>query len=56
MDESRLFKNVPEPVYDYIYKALVAMRVLHPSYRDDQLLMKMLCDQDPKAGKGGWDV
>ena len=51
---SKLFANVPREVYGYIYQELVSMRTKHPYYRDDQFLLKMLCDKDPKAGKGGW--
>lgn len=47
MDQSRLFKdNVKEELYDKLYKELEKLRVQHPSYRDDQLLMFMLCQRE----------
>lgn len=46
-DKSKLFEGVPEAVYDRIYVKLMAMREAHPSYRDDQLLIRLMCDLEP---------
>ncbi len=48
-DESKLFKDVPDEVYEAHFESLRAMRRKHPEYRDDQLLMRLLCltDGDP---------
>ena len=45
-DGTRLFKNVPDELYKKMFKHLLRMRVMHPSYRDDQLLMFMLCQAE----------
>lgn len=51
-DGSKLFNDVKEGVYDGLYEQLMALRVAYPSYRDDQLLMKMLCDQEEARDQG----
>ena len=43
-DQSKLFENVSEDVYQKTFRILEVMRSAHPGYRDDQLLMKLLCD------------
>lgn len=42
-DGSKLFKEVAEEVYAAAMRDLRAMREAFPSYRDDQLLMRLLC-------------
>ncbi len=42
-DRSRLFDDVDENIYDEAYKRLLVMRKANPAYRDDQLLMRLLC-------------
>lgn len=42
-DKSKLFKNIDEHTYTSVYKGLVKLRKDNPAYRDDQLLMYMLC-------------
>ena len=42
-DQSKLFQDVSERTYVEVFNALQLMRASHPSYRDDQLLIKMLC-------------
>ena len=49
-DQSRLFTDTSEVVYEAYYKQLQEMRKQWPAYRDDQLLMKMLCDTERKHG------
>lgn len=44
MDQSKLFKgNIQPELYDKMFVELEVMRKNHPAYRDDQLLMYMLC-------------
>lgn len=55
-DRSKLFEHVPEKVYEENYRLLTALRAVYPVYRDDQLLMRILCsralpDQNPMALK-----
>ena len=42
-DGSRLFKDVDTKVFAAKMRELIALREAHPGYRDDQLLMYMLC-------------
>lgn len=50
MDNSKLFERVDESTYEKAEKMLDFMRRMHPSYRDDQLLMRLLCAE--LAGEG----
>lgn len=43
-DKSSLFRYIDDSVYEKVYNKLVALRTKYPSYRDDQLLMFMLCN------------
>ncbi len=42
-DGSNLLKTVPEVIYNEALSQLKQMRAKHPTYRDDQLLMSLLC-------------
>lgn len=42
---TKLFEGVPEEVYRQVLNALLALRSQHRGYRDDELLMLMLCQQ-----------
>jgi hypothetical protein len=44
-DQSKLFEDVSEKTYVAVFNVLQLMRASHPSYRDDQLLMKVLCNE-----------
>ena len=46
-DQSKLFQNIPDKVYEDNYHLLRHMRKHYPGYRDDQLLMKLLCVSTP---------
>lgn len=47
----KLLRDVDSDVYDDIMIELKAMRDLYPEYRDDQLLVKMLCERKMTARK-----
>lgn len=39
----KLFENIPETIFQMVLNRLAVLRQLHPSYRDDQLLLFALC-------------
>lgn len=41
----KLFDSIPTDTYNRVFKKLQEMRMLHPSNRDDELLMLMLCQR-----------
>lgn len=45
MFSSKLFKNISEKRYARYYNRLKELRKQYPGYRDDELLMYMLCTQ-----------
>jgi hypothetical protein len=44
-DGSKLFSDVSDEVYARVFEELQNFRFAYPQYRDDQLLMKMLCNR-----------
>jgi hypothetical protein len=47
-DTTKLFRRVAKQDYVAVFGKLQSMREKFPGYRDDQLLMKLLCDQEYK--------
>lgn len=41
--QTRLFKSVVPATYRKVFRTLENMRIAFPAYRDDELLMKMIC-------------
>lgn len=48
----RLFESIPQDVHDRVYKDLQRMQAAYPTYRDDQLLMYLLCELDESTAPG----
>ena len=48
-DGTKMFADVPKDVYDKVFEDLHAMRSKYPTYWDDQILVKMLCDERMKC-------
>lgn len=49
--KSKLFKNVSQKLYDHYFNQLQVLRHQYPQYRDDELLMYMLCYSHTKENK-----
>lgn len=44
-DGSKLFAEINSNVYEHWFNRLLVYRKKHPEYRDDQLLMYLLCTE-----------
>lgn len=47
----KLFRNVKEELWNKLHEELTLLRHTHPAYRDDQLLMFMLCQRESVEAK-----
>lgn len=44
-DQTKLFESISDENYKKQFERLQEMRAKHPGYRDDQLLMWLLCTE-----------
>lgn len=49
-DRAKLFNDVDVATYQKWYVKLCELRLRYPGYRDDQLLMALLCQQSIEKG------